>query len=606
MGKQFVFGSVLSRILLVVAVIFLSASCSDIGESAGASRVEVFVSSQAARSAFPVLDGIDVSYEVTATNGTRTEISTEPTENGAYQLGIESGEWSIDIIGKRQDNGEAILYGSDTISVPATGYYSKTIPVVFFQSGTGSGSVSLTVDASAVSAYSMGKLVIDGIGERQELVPSGGVYSLLLDSVSSGDYPVTMKFFSVSGEFLFIIPERISVRQNMTTEKWFKNGGEPYISTTSFVLSDSVIKEIISTQFFVKGNGGSLSASASDSGSGNWKEPFESLDAAVKRAEILGAENYTVFIDGTVSGGGTISYGNAKICAYPGTSACGISGGITVTASGGDVSFSGISITGGSSGGISVPETSGAKKISLSSVSVKDNEGFGINISNGAELCMSGAVTVSGNWYSDGNKRSEKNVVLPADGKIKIAGELSSSSEKIGITLDESDWPSARISYFFTDGFSANAGTSAKPWSVFKSDNGKFTVVWNGDSSEGAFTKNGVGINAQSDKIEISLTYALRNELSPSEINEGDTVSAKAEIYGDEVESGVTWSMKILFHGSEVKSVSENSISFDSLKYDSSTAFDFADGNVFQLLVIATYNEKDFSVTREFKVTPQP
>ena len=216
---------------------------------------------------------------------------------------------------------------------------------------------------------------------------------------------------------------------------------------------------------------------------------------------------------------------------------------------------------------------------------------------------MSGAVTVSGNGFSDGSKRIEKNVVLPAGGTIKIAGELSSSSEKIGITLDESDGPSAGSSYVFTDGFSANAGTSAKPWSVFKSDNGKFTVVWNGDSSEGAFTKNCGGINAQSDKIEISLTDASGNELSSSEINEGDTVSAKAEIDGDEVESGVTWSMKILFHGSEVKSVSENSISFDSLKYDSSTAFDFDDGNVFQLLVIATYNEKDFSVTKEFTVT---
>ena len=604
MGKQFVFSSLLSRFLLVASVMFLSASCSDIGESAGAPLVEVFVSSQAARSAFPVLDGIDVSYEVTATNGTRTEKSTVPTENGAYQLGIESGEWSVEIIGKRQSDSKEILYGSDTISVPATGYYSKTIPVMFFQAEKGSGDVNLTVDVSAVSAYSLGKLVIDGIAGGHELSsPSDGVYTLSISSVPAKDYSITMEFYSVEGNLLFIIPERIIVRQNMTTEKWFRNGGESYITSPSFVLSDAVIKEIINTQFFVKGEGGSLLGDAHDMGFGNWKEPFATLGAAVGRAKILGAGSYTVFIDGKVSGGGDISYGNAKICAYPGTSGCGITGGITVTAPSGDVSFSGISITDGSSGGISVSETSGAGKISLSSVTVKNNGGFGIKISNGAELCLSGSVTVSGNHDADG---SEKNVLLPADKKIKIEGELSSSSDKIGITLDDVNKPAAGGSYVFTDGFSSNAGASAKPWSVFNSDNGKFTVVWNSGETEGAFTKNGGGINAQSDKIEISLLDASGNALSSSEIDEGYTVSAKAEIDGEEVESGVTWSMKILFHGSELKSVSENSISFDSLKYDSSTDFDFADGNELQLLVTATYNGKTFSLTKEFTVTPQP
>jgi len=266
-------------------------------------------SSRTAISAVPE----NVSYVVTASSTTDSETvsASSPIEQGSlvYNLQVTPGKtYKVEVTGYK--NQSEVYKGSGSLSVPVSGKYGITVTVEYLTEGTGS--VNLKFDVSDTSVYEIEKLVISGTGLPEldkEWEADNGTITVSASAVACGDYEVVLSFCNSSDVIVVEIPERISVRKNLSSSVWVKAGNQIYLKEVEgkqlFVLTDSLIKSIIESTVYVNAEGGSYTGgvikTASDANAGTWAEPLLTLQEAVNRILAIndGVSEYTIYFSGT-------------------------------------------------------------------------------------------------------------------------------------------------------------------------------------------------------------------------------------------------------------------------------------------------------------------
>lgn len=286
------------------------------------------------RSAVPDLPDIScISYEITATNNEETVISTTPISNDGklFMLEITTGDWEIVIKGFNNSTNnisEEILYGEKNISVDDYGKYDLSIPVYYIESDFGNVNLEIDVTDSFID-----KLYLKGTNtslDGEYFKNDDGKIQIIANHIQASTYSAILSFYENLGNennseytHLISIQEKINVRKNLTTDKWIKSGSTPYLQErivsennqstvhTDFVLTTEIISKLVNSTFYVSSSDelqrklNNLNNNPSDSNTGSWKDPFESIQAAVKKIYAVNQNNnsendYTILIDGPI------------------------------------------------------------------------------------------------------------------------------------------------------------------------------------------------------------------------------------------------------------------------------------------------------------------
>ncbi|MBQ6029711.1 MAG: leucine-rich repeat domain-containing protein [Treponema sp.] len=294
-----------------------------------------------ARSAFPDAASSGLTYSVYAledlpAGSTDTPLRYEGTvavDKKSYTVGIPvlTGK-KYNVFAEVKNGGITVLSGQSAKVIEAPSGESSfvtdaNITLAATQTATGTGLVSLAVgdpDQKAVSAcvcYKVGStdykknLTQSGSGTDTvwtlgigEIKTNAGTGQKYIDSgIKSGAHLMTFEFYSEAdrgGTLLYSFTEAVNVFDNMTTNKWVKNGGEPWLTPDSSGNIACKITAAMVTGFGLTDIYVDPSA-ANDSGSGSYFNPKKTFASAVAMLQNPNAE-YTIYIKGTVEEGQTI------------------------------------------------------------------------------------------------------------------------------------------------------------------------------------------------------------------------------------------------------------------------------------------------------------
>ena len=295
-----------------------------------------------ARSAFPDAASSGLTYSVYAladlpAGSTDTPLRYEGTvavDNKSYTVGIPvlTGK-KYNVFAEVKNDGITVLSGQSAKVIEAQSGESSfvtdaNITLGATQTATGTGLVSLAVgdpDQKAVSAcvcYKVGStdyeknLTKNGSGtdtvwtlEIGEIKTDDGTGQKYIDSgIKSGAHFMTFEFYSEAdrgGTLLYSFTEAVNVFDGMTTNKWVKNGGEPWLVPDSSGNIACKITAAMVTGFGLTDIYVDTSAT-DDTGSGSFMHPKKTFASAVAMLVNENAD-YTIHIKGPVAGGQTIS-----------------------------------------------------------------------------------------------------------------------------------------------------------------------------------------------------------------------------------------------------------------------------------------------------------
>ena len=277
------------------------------------------------RSAVPSLPE-NISYTVTATS-TKNETATASyiSSDGQFEIKLTQGEWTVSAEIKK--DGKTILSGhSDKISITAAKpIEDKIIIILKPDSSSGSGTVNLPVTIENTSGIKSAQVSwtgsssgITGITGNQTLDFSSNTsaaFTMGGTDISSGAYTAVFQFYSEESDrtkrLLFQCTETINVCANLCTDSWVKNGTNSSAwlkendGTTSFTITDTLVKNFAQVSFFVQGTGGTYTpkTQANDANNGTYFAPLSTVQAAVDKIVQIndGSTEYSIFIDGTVT-----------------------------------------------------------------------------------------------------------------------------------------------------------------------------------------------------------------------------------------------------------------------------------------------------------------
>ena len=277
------------------------------------------------RSAVPSLpEGISCAVTAKSAKNETMEASYAGSD-GLFEIKLTQGEWTLSAEIK---NGEkTILSGkSDKISITtAKPIEDKIIIILKPDSSSGSGTVNLPVTIENTSGIKSTQVSwtgsssgITGITGNQTLDFSSNTsaaFTMGGTDISSGAYTAVFQFYSEESDgtkrLLFQCTETINVCANLCTDSWVKNGTNSSAwlkendGTTSFTITDTLVKNFAQTSFFVQGTGGTYTpkTQANDANNGTYFAPLSTVQAAVDKIVQIndGSTEYSIFIDGTVT-----------------------------------------------------------------------------------------------------------------------------------------------------------------------------------------------------------------------------------------------------------------------------------------------------------------
>lgn len=277
------------------------------------------------RSAVPSLpEGISCAVTAKSAKNETMEASYAGSD-GLFEIKLTQGEWTLSAEIK---NGEkTILSGkSDKISITtAKPIEDKIIIILKPDSSSGSGTVNLPVTIENTSGIKSAQVSwtgsssgITGITGNQTLDFSSNTsatFTMGGTDISSGAYTAVFQFYSEESDrtkrLLFQCTETINVCANLCTDSWVKNGTNSSAwlkendGTTSFTITDTLVKNFAQVSFFVQGTGGTYTpkTQANDANNGTYFAPLSTVQAAVDKIVQIndGSTEYSIFIDGTVT-----------------------------------------------------------------------------------------------------------------------------------------------------------------------------------------------------------------------------------------------------------------------------------------------------------------
>lgn len=304
-----------------------------------------------ARSAFPDAVSSGLTYSVYAleelpAGSTDTPLRYEGTvavDKKSYTVGIPVlTEKKYNVFAEVKNGGITVLSGQSAKVIEAPSGESSfvtdaNITLAATQTATGTGLVELTVNVGDIGAASASAVYKVGDEEKTmngtpssggnvmtfkigEIKTNAGGENYIDGGLKSGAYLMTFNFYSevdCGGNLLYSFPEVVNVFDGMTTNKWIKNGAEPWLTPDSSgniacKITAAMVTGFALTDIYVD------AATGSDANSGVFWAPKKTLSGdgvnpgALSLLQDANAD-YTIHITGSLSGAQTIpSTINAK------------------------------------------------------------------------------------------------------------------------------------------------------------------------------------------------------------------------------------------------------------------------------------------------------
>lgn len=335
--KQFCTKAVLVGIL---SVLFFFVSCSNAfldGGSASGVKTGTVTGSLDFGGALPkeILDQLNSSSKNSGPQGERTAFPSIPSSNCTLQVYAQIGsdadtrvdafvnsetkKYSIENLtyGKeytitakfKNDSGKVIMQGSVKVTLSDDEpVVSKNISVAPTQTEGGTGSIILYFSVAGDVGWSSYNVdfyyVLDNGSEQKMNYPTGGNFDFRTSSISSGAHLIKFIFKQIDTNYiLYQFTETINVFDNLTTNKWVKNGNEPYFTiSSSCQITKECVDKFAQKTFYVDSNRQTTDSSASNytKESGTYFHPFVKVSDAVNRINAGSAADYTIYVkDGT-------------------------------------------------------------------------------------------------------------------------------------------------------------------------------------------------------------------------------------------------------------------------------------------------------------------
>lgn len=604
---------------------------------------DMFSEIENARTAMPDFQGRTLTYSIEAEKsenfqtGEKIQGSFENDSTNFY-IKLALGKWTLTAKGIL--NGQTVCVGSKTIELtqekPVVNGLSIELLEVY---GGGTGTVNLTLNVGSSSKVksvqadwsflqgssapgtssntavfnveSNGNVVINKLSSFPDSINfPAGAYNLKL-YFWSGTYDESTKS---SGMLLYTLEEIVNVFSGIETNTW--QGNSVYFSESdgkkSISISDDMITNFLKTTLYV-GNNSVISTSPSDSNTGTFFDPFETVQKAVDRIvemEILNHNtSYIIYVSGNVTGGAdfsklnsslsknsllidlrknssssttpTITASNSQVIKMPSvpSSSSGTSSDTNFS-----LNISGINLSGGSqSVDGSIVEVSAKTTLKLIDCEIKNNTvgSKGAVYVSGGSLFLGGKITITENKTSN---VQGANVYLSNDKKITLdtTSSLSLSSHfnldsRIGVTTETK--PTATSSKV-----QITSGTGTGFISSFSSDEG-YTVVQE---------TSGLSLAVSSGNISVKQIDDVIFEISPTSLSKtGGDITVKAKVNSTEITNKLSnWNLKIYYFGVDTKATTNN----NTINVNG----DWPNGT-YQLFVSATYNGITYSSYFDFE-----
>lgn len=455
-----------------------------------------------------------------------------------------------------------------------------------------SGEVAISIDTSSTKVGSIKaewKKNESGASSLSYSTQSSSFTLYMTDSnnteqkINSGNYSLTLYFYSDSScaNEIYRINEAVQVYDNLTASVC--SGNSSYFSGGTIKITN----QLIDGTAYAAGNNASSLVKNGNGENGTYYAPFSSISAALEKVKASGSSEMTIYIDGTFSGGISLSVDSGKtlnLCGLNGAANSVVSGGSGISVSGGTVNLKDISVKGvegTSSTGVYVSGTSNLENVtvescfstgvylssgsvSLKNCEIKNNGGMGLSATSGSVSLTDCTITdnttsgvnASSSSLSLGGKivvkdnggTTKKNITIAADKTMTISSALSPDSE-IGVSLTTT--LSAGGSKPITSGFTTNShGSDA---AIFSSDDDscsvslvssevailKDSVIWissggkdeNSGTYDYPFASFSKAFESFSDKTSAANVVKIKDNLSPSAGLDAD-VSVTAVIQG--------------------------------------------------------------------------
>ena len=298
----------------------------------GATRQSFDNTSRSAFPGTPALSGLTYTVyaqEILPDGSTDTPLRYDGTvaEDGkSYTVGIPvtSGKKYYVYASAANSDGVALLSGKSAVLDFTTITSFKTdvnIALGAVQTATGTGLVSLEVNVDCAEIDHARVWYTPTGADSPRFLPatkSGSTYTFnigylhegdFVDAVQSGAHTMTFDFLPEdNSRILYSFKETVNVFDGMTTNKWVKNGAEPWLTPDSSgniacQITDAMVTGFALTEIYVDPSKQSTNPNAEDgsytTASGTFLNPKTSFDAALAMLRDA-SKGYTIFIKGTI------------------------------------------------------------------------------------------------------------------------------------------------------------------------------------------------------------------------------------------------------------------------------------------------------------------
>lgn len=197
-------------------------------------------------------------------------------------------------------NNEVIMQGSVKVTLSDDEpVVNKNISVAPTQTNGGIGSIFLNIgfDNNSLPTWNSNSIqqycsLDDG---KLEKTTYGKVQ---YTSVTSGPHSVKVVFKDSSNYILYQFTETINVFDNLTTNRWVKNGNEPYLKSSYCEITKECVDKFAQKTFYVDSSRQTTNSSGAGytTQSGTYFNPFVKVSDAVNRINAGSDADYTIYV----------------------------------------------------------------------------------------------------------------------------------------------------------------------------------------------------------------------------------------------------------------------------------------------------------------------
>ena len=284
----------------------------------GAFPSEIINDIKAARTANPATpifnDITTLTIKAVNVNDENDTVAGEPSTDKTYytiNIPLENPSKTYKILSSASNSSGEILTGeSEEFSITEeTPVAREDIKLHAISDNNSTGTIRLEVQVETGTEISQARIIKERVSNN---AVSSAPFIFEVTNCTCGSYPITFEFLSANGELLYSFVQNVNVFKNLTTNRWTKNGDEPYfvttttggVSSTTCKLTAAMVNAFKLTQIYLDCSYTTDPAVIDkplSAGTGTFLNPCTTFDSAVEKVKDS-SKDYTIHVKGSFQG----------------------------------------------------------------------------------------------------------------------------------------------------------------------------------------------------------------------------------------------------------------------------------------------------------------